>query len=130
MNRSDMTEFFNDQANQRFNDEIIDIGSRIFDLHILLSKFVIDLFSEMKCSSMQVDFLFPFFRQGKSCACEAKRVYLDHEDDLLKIELNDSDIVPWSDVDISIQEECANQIFTSYQSSHYLNYLEKPEPQH
>jgi len=106
----------------KFNEQIIDIGSRLFDLQIVIAAFVVDLFREMDRDEIEIDIFFPVFNGEKYETINGILLFYDPENDIVKVKaLGRDEPLLWNDIGIAAQEEVANELHFKYTS--LLNYI-------
>lgn len=107
--------FKNEYPNKdKYDAMMIDIGTRMFDIQIMLAKFVAEMLDEFG-DSIPVDSEVPFFSGSDVVKISIKKIFFDHDDIEIKLEQADTgNILSWRDLPVSSQELLASQMHMDY----------------
>jgi len=112
-----------------FNEMIIDIGSRMFDLQILQGKYITDLLGSLSADHMELDMNIPLFNGDSYSTVHLESIYYDHEDDMVKVAVAGKKemILLWSDIDVASQNEILQTVHFNCMSEKSFNDLNDGE---
>ncbi|MFC1670318.1 hypothetical protein ACFL20_07980 [Spirochaetota bacterium] len=102
-------------AKDKFDKMMINICNYMFDIRILLSRFICDLLEQYEESEVGLDLSFPFEKDGKYEIVRGKNIFYDIDDESIKV-TTDSDfgVIDWGELDINSQDAIANYIHLNY----------------
>lgn len=99
----------------RFDEMLIDIGSRIFDLQADLAGFIREIMHSFGSDSMEIDYRFPVRDGDEFRAVRGIRIVLDPDDMKLLIHTDEPGVVfLWHEIDLAAQEILANDLHMRY----------------
>jgi hypothetical protein len=102
----------------RFDDLLVDADLNLFSLHVKVTRLVMAILSDYAgCSAeLVLSISHPADEELRIIRCS--RVYIDPEDDLIKIvETGGEDPVGWDDIDIAAQYRIAQHLYTRHLST-------------
>ncbi len=96
---------------ETFNKLMIDIGSKAFELQMMIGRFIVDALSEFENKSINLDLMIPVTNDGRFELQPCQRIYYDKANEIVKVKFsNNRDDLVWSEMDISTQEVIINHI--------------------
>ena len=99
----------------KYDDMLIDIGSRMFDLQILLAGFIREIMDELGKFSIEIDFKFPIREGDDYNIIHGKEIHYDPEENKLMVLTMDSGkFILWHEIDVLTQEILANDLHMRY----------------
>ncbi len=115
----------------KYDEMMVQIENRIFDVQILLCRFITAIMEELNVTEYELDGSFPFIRDdGSLVICTEKIIYDNETEDLMIISKNYQKKINWTELDISILHQIANEIHMKYVSDRILKELSSKEEVH
>jgi len=101
----------------RFEDMLVDMDMNLFNLQVKTTRLVMAILSDKAESSADINVSISHSRNEEHQVVRCSRIYIDPEDELIKIEgIRREDPLPWDDIDISAQYRIAQHLYTSHLS--------------
>ncbi|MCP4131642.1 MAG: hypothetical protein GY754_11745 [bacterium] len=104
-------------AKDLYDKMMVEIGTSLFDLQILLARFVASILEEFEEKCMELDITFPFLEENGYVIYRSELIAYDPHEEAVKIKIDGKDyFVEWNDIDVASQEQIANLMHMEYVS--------------
>lgn len=115
-------------AKDRFDEMMINIGSYMFDLQMMLARFVSEILEEFEGNIYDIDLTVPFQEGNEYINLHVERIIFD-TDDVIKVFVSmREEFIEWDNLNITVQDLIANYLHMRYKAENlYRNLSEKDE---
>ncbi len=101
---------------EKFNELMITIGNYVFDLQFIITGVVCNILDEMERESLDINIEFPCRIENKLEVLTSEKISYDNEDERLSVVTDDGMLIQWEDLDVSVQEQIAQEVHMEYVS--------------
>ncbi len=107
-----------DVIDKRFDDMLVDVDMNLFSLQVKVTRLVMAVLSDYAGCSAGLGLSISHSLDEEPHIIHCSRVYIDPEDDLIKIaETRGEDPIAWDDIDIAAQYRIAQHLYTRHLSN-------------
>ena len=111
---------------EKFNEKMVTIGNYIFDLQFIITGLVCDILDEMNRESLDINLDFSCIVNNSPAILTSEKISYDSIDEKLYILTIDGRMIQWLDLDVSVQEQFAQEVHMEYVSEVVFKDLSVP----
>jgi hypothetical protein len=97
---------------ESFDEMMTDIDLNLFSLQARVTRFVIALLVEKAGSTADIELSISHATDDEPCAFRCARIFIDPEDELIKITAAEGRALSWDDLNIAAQYLIAHYLYT------------------
>lgn len=120
----------NEKSFETLNDMMVLLESSLYDVQIMVAQTIAALMEVMDKSSVEISCSVPMVLGGKSSILDLHELFFCEEEDIYQVRSADERILPWNELDISIQFEIVMQVHQKYVSEYRLLMISEQEEIH